>query len=560
MKRSFFLTFLGACSLVALYGQPGISKVQYGFVAAKNINLETDIYFKDTTGRYPVIMMRTPYPRKQYASIAEYFCKQNYIVVIQSVRGTGGSGGRMMPFINETEDGLAMLDLLTEKSWCNGNIGMYGSSYSSFCGLTLGASKHPSLKAIVNINGWVEPSIIARPSGVNHIMMNIPWMLFNYTNGRLIPGKYNADSLLKTVPVNTMLKGYGVDISLEQMQEGIDGLNKDMLYKDFDVPVMHVTGMYDFTREGTFNLYDSLRKYNKTQRIIIGPWVHDQLFNPAGQKVGDWELAKAGYDSIGAKTLISAANWFKLYVKKEPLAAPPTFLRAMPVFSQSFNLNAMGHPDEKIGPVGFYLGGTAGNGGKLLKKNVPEQSSFSFTSNPNDPVPTNGGANFHFFVNNIGLKKQNELEKRNDVITYTSEKINGQFWGLGKARVKLFVSYGSADCDFTAKLVAVDKEDNAWIITEGITRMSQTEKKATGLNDTEGNMIYEIEIDLGHIVFQLMPRWNIRLEIAGSNFPKYDRNPGNGSNPLLATKFYPVKQTIHQGKQFPSVLLVDELD
>jgi len=259
MKIIYFFSMLLFLSGFVSFAQPVINKVQYAFTVDKGIRLETDIYFTDTVAKYPVIMMRTPYPRKQYVSIANYFCSKGYIMVVQSVRGTGGSGGRMMPFINETDDGLSMLDLLTERSWCNGNIGMYGSSYSSFCGLTLGAAKHPSLKAIVNINGWVEPSIIARPAGVNHLMMNIPWMLFNYSNGKLIPGKYNADSLLNTVPVNTMLKGYGIDITLDQMQEGIDGLNKDMDYRNFDVPVMHVTGMYDFTKEGTFNLYDSLR-------------------------------------------------------------------------------------------------------------------------------------------------------------------------------------------------------------------------------------------------------------------------------------------------------------
>lgn len=66
-----------------------------------------------------------------------------------------------------------------------------------------------------------------------------------------------------------------MDISLDQMQAGIDGLNKDMEYKNFDVPVLYVTGMYDLPRKGTFNLYDSLRVHNKVQRIIIWPMVHN---------------------------------------------------------------------------------------------------------------------------------------------------------------------------------------------------------------------------------------------------------------------------------------------
>lgn len=543
----------------ALIAQSSATKVTQAIYAEDGIALQTDIYFKDTASRRPVILLRSPYPRSQYTSIANYFVDQDYIVVVQSVRGTGGSGGRMIPFVNETGDGIAVLDALTEKTWCNGSIGIYGSSYSSFCGLTLGASGHPSLKALININGWLEPSLIAMPSGVNHIMMNIPWMLFNYSNGKLVPGKYNADSLFRFVPVNNVLKQYGVQMTFEQMQGAISSLNKDFPYKDFSVPVMHVTGMYDFTKEGTLNVYDSLRKYQHKQRIFIGPWIHDQLFS-GENKVGEWETPKPIADTIGKRILTAASNWFKVYLKNANFTKPIGAYSAMPVFSESFNLNAYDLPEEKIKPVNFYLNHDNTKGGTLKRKLTEMASTKSFQSDPNNPVPTVGGANFHFFKSNTGIRKQNELEKRSDIAIYNTDKINGQFWGVGKAGVKLFVSHSSKDCDFTAKLVAVDNTENAWIICDGITRMSKTNKKDTGLKDADGNPIYEIHIDLGHIVFQLQPRWSLRLEIAGSNFPKYDRNPGNGDDPLKSTVFYPVQQTIHHGKDFPAVLVVDELD
>ena len=148
------------------------------------------------------------------------------------------------------------------------------------------------------------------------------------------------------------------------------------------------------------------------------------------------------------------------------------------------------------------------------------------------------------------------------MLTFSAEKINGQFWGLGKAKVKLFVSFAGKDCDFTAKLVAVDNNNKAWIISDGITRMSSAARpgKNTGMKDADGNIIWEIEIDMGHIVFQLTQGWSFRLEIAGSNFPKYDRNPGTGEDPMTATKLNPVLQTIHFGKKFPSVLEIGRID
>jgi uncharacterized protein len=557
--KNLFILVLTFLISQMLSGQNPVKKIPYPFIISNNLKLATDIYYQDTTNSYPVVFMRTPYPRKQYSFTAEYFANQGYIVIVQNVRGTGGSSGSMLPFVNENEDGLAMLDAITSKKWCNGSIGMFGPSYNSFCGLILGASKHPSLKALVNIGGWIEPSVIAQPAGVNHIMMNIPWMLFNYTNGKLVPGKYNADSVFSHVPINTVLKNFNIDILFEEMKSAIENLNKDFSYKDFDVPVCHVIGMYDFTKEGTFNLYDSLRKFEKKQRIIIGPWIHDQVFNRSN-KVGDWELAKPGYDSITSKILRSASNWFKIYLKKEQVSALPPEIHAMPVFSESFNLNARKYPVDQIKQVNYFL---AINKDKrnILQKSKPNiQESVSFVSDPNNPVPTEGGANFHFFPDNVGLKKQNKTALRNDVLTFTSDKLNTQLWGVGKAKVKLYASNNSKDCDFTAKLSGIDPDENVWIIADGITRLSKSTLINTQKKDNNGQTIYEFEIDLGHIAFILKPQWRIRLDIAGSNFPKYDRNPGNGDDPLKALFFYKTTQTIFTGGNFYPYLSLDILD
>lgn len=544
---------------VALPGQPAFQKISTVFTTADQFGLQTDIYFKDTTASYPVILLRTPYPRQQYRFIAQYFCQQDYIVVVQSVRGTGGSGGQMIPFLHETADGLQLLDQLTAKQWCNGSIGIFGMSYSSFCGLTLGTSRHPSLKALVNINGWVEPSLIARPSGVNHLMMNVPWMLFNFSGGKLVPGKYNADSLFQTVPVNSMLKGFGIHAPMETMQQGIDRLNKDLPYRNFDVPVLHVTGLYDFTKEGTFNLYDSLRKYNKTQQFIIGPWLHDQIFS-GSKKIGDRDLPAAGYDSLSARILSASSAWFRKFLHNDPAAPAGTALLALPVFAEAFTLQAAAYPAQKIKPVQLYLHTDKESSRSLVPQKPARTTAVSFTSDPSSPVPTHGGANFHFFTDNIGLKQQQVIEQRKDVLTYTASPLLQPFFGFGKARVNIFVSYSGADCDFTAKLVAVDPDGAAWNIADGITRMSHTTRESTGKKDAQGQPIYAITIDLGHIAFQLARGWRLRLELAGSNFPKYERNPGNGSNPSSATQFFPVQQTIHHGGSFPSVLIVDELE
>jgi len=560
MKKIFLSAVFLVTIAVTVLAQntPVISKPTF-FVLSPDVKLVTDIYFPDTTNKYPVILMRSPYPRQQYISLAEFFATKGYITVVQSVRGTGGSSGSNIPFVYEKEDGVKMLDKIAAQTWCNGSIGIYGSSYNSFCGLTLGASGHPALKALLNISGWVEPAIMAQPSGVNHLMLNVPWILFSFSGGKLIPGRYNSDSIFLHTPVNTALKKMGIDVELQQINSSL-GVNKGFDYKKFDVPVFHITGLYDFANEGTFILADSLATYNKTQKMWIGPWMHDQLYS-GSKKWGELEVPAAAFENISQKILDTAVWWFDKFLKnkKEDTQITPEF-SCMPIFSESFSMTSKKYPNNytyQTYHIASVKGanGSSGDGKLSLENNSTKESDY-FVSDPQNPVPTYGGANFHFFPEKNGPRDQSEIEKRKDVLVYTSSTAKNQksFWG--PVKTKLYASWTTADCDFTAKLVAVDPAGKAWIITEGIARMSAADKKSTGIKDKKGNMIYEFVVDMAHTAFILKKGWKLRLEIAGSNFPKYERNPNTGETPVLAEKFISSNQTIFFGKQFPSALLL----
>jgi putative CocE/NonD family hydrolase len=58
----------------------------------------------------PIILLRTPYGRRQWGMIGRLFAERGYQVVLQSCRGTFGSGGDFVPFRDEQTDGRATLD------------------------------------------------------------------------------------------------------------------------------------------------------------------------------------------------------------------------------------------------------------------------------------------------------------------------------------------------------------------------------------------------------------------------------------------------------------------
>ena len=94
----------------------------------------------------------------------------------------------------------------------------------------------------------------------------------------------------------------------------------------------------------------------------------------------------------------------------------------------------------------------------------------SFVYDPHDPVPTTGGANIHFFRSNLGVKDQREVERRRDVLVFTSPPLEKPIQIVGPIAVTLFAATDATDTDFSAKLVEVRSDGYARIIEDGIVR------------------------------------------------------------------------------------------
>jgi hypothetical protein len=117
---------------------------------ADGVDLLADRWYPASwaTEHPPVILLRTPYGRRQWGMLGRLFSERGYQVVIQSCRGTFGSGGDLVPFRNEEADGRATLAWIAGQPWFDGKLATFGPSY---LGLTQWAIAHdaPSyLKAI----------------------------------------------------------------------------------------------------------------------------------------------------------------------------------------------------------------------------------------------------------------------------------------------------------------------------------------------------------------------------------------------------------------------------
>jgi putative CocE/NonD family hydrolase len=119
--------------------------------------------------------------------------------------------------------------------------------------------------------------------------------------------------------------------------------------------------------------------------------------------------------------------------------------------------------------------------------------------------------------------------------------------------LRVFVSSDAPDLDVTARLVDVWPDGAAWNLTEGIRRV-RTRPGADGALLEPGQVV-EVEVDLLATSNLFRVGHRIRLEVAASNWPRFDANPQDGApfgqgTPRAAT------HTIHHDAAHPSRLLL----
>ena len=99
----------------------------------------------------PVALLRSPYGRGSLigAGLARPLAERGFQVLIQSVRGTFGSGGMFDPMRREREDGLATLDWVIKQPWFGGSIVLVGASYLGYVQWAVADRLPPEVKAII---------------------------------------------------------------------------------------------------------------------------------------------------------------------------------------------------------------------------------------------------------------------------------------------------------------------------------------------------------------------------------------------------------------------------
>jgi putative CocE/NonD family hydrolase len=528
------------------------------------INLAADLFFPRASGRWPVVLVRTPYNRKAPAMTSyRFFSRRGYAVVIEDVRGRYASQGVLGTTQQEGPDSRDTLHWITQQPWSDGRVVMVGSSYLGIANWWAAVERDPKLITISPMCSGDDEYTdrFYSSGGALQIGHRLSWLAENLTPPSQVRPLFN--SYIGHIPLVTAdIAATG--IILPAWRTALAHPSDDAYWKalsireklnQVSIPVLSFGGWFDEYAESDLDAFSRLAKRHQTIETWIGPWSH----NP-GTKFPTLDFGSEANLPIRSKQ----AAWFDRWVKGASSASeiqPGNAL--LHIFVMGTNTWREEHEwplaRMRLTPVYLTSRGHANsvNGdGALEWQPVRKAPPDQFTYDPKNPVPTRGGA---ICCDPVllppGPLDQSAIEQRPDVLVYTSAPLNSDLEVTGPIRVVLYVSTSVNDTDFTAKLVDVEPGGRPLLVTDGIERLRYRLSLSQPVF-VKKNEPYQVSIDAGVTSYVFAPGHRIRVEVSSSNFPRFDRNMNSVMPNAYETKFTKARQTILHAKGYPSEILL----
>lgn len=508
------------------------------------VKLEVQVFLPEGTGPWPAILIRNPYASFKFFNegILRSFSQYGYAGVLVDSRGTGGSGGKWEPYVNERNDGIDTLNWLIKQKWVNGKIGMYGHSYLSFSEWIIADVLPPQVKTMyISAFGTNRYEQMYQDGMFKHDISTY-WAV---ANSGIATGEKPADLYKKALQVKPPM---GIDTSLfgTELQWYRDWLKNVSPDTDFwkqgmwadlkeiprkvSIPVFMKVGWYDHNLNGMVEAYQNLPEETKRKsRFLIGPWVHSQGTN------GDIEYPNSNIAGLDGTKI--ALEWFDHHLQDRPYEkakAVETYIIGEGKWKVWEDV-----PIKATESTRLYLNKAEGldyKGGALNEKVASKASAQMYKYDPNNPVPTYGGEVLLSGTIQNGNKLQSAPGDRDDVLTFVSEPLEEDMRVSGRINVKLFVGSSAEDTAFTAKVMEVFPDGKAYNIRDSITSLAYRNGSTTPVQYKRGDIV-DVDLEMWPVTWTFKKGSRVRVDISSSNFPAYSVHP-NVPGPWAEQKEY----------------------
>jgi putative CocE/NonD family hydrolase len=587
---------LRACR--ALDEKPMPEQADSSIVVEKNLPMRTrdgvtlyaDVHRPAAPGRFPVLVIRTPYDKNADNALTEklYFPPRGYVVVVQDTRGRFASEGEFYPFLREAADGYDTVQWAAQLPWSNGKAGMVGQSYMAVVQYAAAMANPPHLAALCPVSGstsYFENSIWRR--GVFELAYRLKYFIMMGRETLMRQGRFDqlwpsiARYLTDPSDIRSPLTAEAIGhLPLrdwgERLRECAPFCAEMMAHSRYgpyweaadlgrhahrvNAPVLHVGSWYDMFAYDTIKMFTVLRRdagsdaARRGQRLLMGPWAHLVPYSaPTSRGTGEIDFGPAALIDLHAIQL----RWFDYHLKGIRNGVD----EEAPV--RIFVMGDNAWRDENEWPLArtrftlvYLSSGGAANGvsgdGRLSLTPPRDEPADRYVYDPLNPVPTCGG---NYIGPGNGVRNQAAVETRADVLVYTGEVLERALEVTGPVVLKLFAASSAADTDFTAKLVDVRPDGYAGNILEGVVR-ARFRDSLEHPTPIKPGQVYEFNIDLGSTSYVFKAGHRVRLEVSSSNFPRYDRNQNTGHEFGADAETRPATQSVFHGPRYPSRLIL----
>lgn len=547
------------------------------------IELSTDIYRPDADGKFPVILVRTPYKKEMAELQAHYYARRGYVVAVQDCRGRFASPGTWEPFVNEPKDGYDAIEWLAKQPWSNGKVGMIGASYLGWVQWWAASEHPPHLTTIIPNVSPPDPFYnIPYEYGVYFMLGAIWWadVLETEATGDLSGaamyeiGEKKYSKLLRPLPVIELDKAvlgkenpywrkwieHPVNDSYWARASFLDRLEK------LRIPVFHQSGWFDGDGIGSKLNYLRMTSHGHPhQKLVLGPWGHT---SQAQRRIGDRDFGPGAIIDLQRSYL----RWFDYWLKGVDNGILLEPLVSIFVMGADEWLHGDVYPLPDTRFEKWYLASAGGantsRGDGRLTREVPPIGAGQdrYTYNPGDPTP----APQYYEEPEEGKTREKSVEQkkkereahhkkvtrsRRDILVYTTEPLDKPLTFAGPLSAVLYASSSARDTDWFMRVMEVDKEGKIFMLTEGKirARFRRSTKKAELLEPGE---VYEYSIDLWQTGIRIPAGNRLRVEVASASFPIFSRNLNTGGHNEKDTDYVTAEQTVYHNAKYPSHILL----
>jgi hypothetical protein len=480
--------------------------------------------------KLPVALMRSPYGRGALIAggMVRPLAERGFQVILQSVRGTFGSGGAFEAMRNEREDGLATLEWLVKQPWFGDSIVLVGPSYLGYVQWAVADRLPPEVKAMI-------PQVTDSALTLDFLRADAYSLETPFGWGVLVAGQERRLGMLRTLLEEGRTRRAMSTLPLSEADVAATGRRsgyiQDILSHDADdpywaainhrdrvaettVPVSSVGGWYDILLPGQLRDFTILQDAGRTARLTVGPWTHLSMDGAMMREALEFGLACAR----GA----------------EP---PPRGPVRLYVMGEGAWREFASWPPPGYSPQPFYLGPD----GALAAERPAASAPDGFRYDPADPTPAVGGV---LMSRSGGRVDNTKLEARPDVLTYTTARLDRDVEVIGEVSAEIWIRSSLRHADVFARLCDVDPDGRSRNVCDGLVSLASADELSCAT------------VRLWPTAHRFRDGHRIRLQVSSGAFPRYARNLGTGEPLLNASTLLVADQEVYHDPRHPSAMLL----